>query len=94
MTLLRLALAIVAFVWLTDARAEDRCNDPIIPKPGEWNLYKITNGFIHQKDEESYASRNECERVGSDLAWCGKIRSYFCAIGDHSPSPESAESAN
>jgi hypothetical protein len=45
-----------------------------------WGLYIVTNGFMHQKDDASYATREECERVGYDLASRGKIRSYLCSV--------------
>jgi hypothetical protein len=59
------------------------CQDALISHPGEWELYIVSNGFLHSKDEETYATRNECEARAYDLLGCGKIRSHLCAIKEH-----------
>jgi hypothetical protein len=46
--------------------------------PAYWGLYKETNGNLYQREDANYATREECERVGRDLAWNGKIREYIC----------------
>jgi hypothetical protein len=44
----------------------------------KWRLHIVTNGFLHQKDDELFATRKKCDGVGYDLAARGKIRSYAC----------------
>ena len=68
------------FAWIDSIFALPEPTFAQMARP--WALYTVTNGELHQKDEESYATRNECEAVAWELLSQGRIRSHLCALED------------
>jgi hypothetical protein len=75
---LRIALALIAVIWFTEARADEAVH-PNHEGTEIYTLHIVTTNGNLEPDSPIFATEEECEREGASRA--GKIRSFTCVPG-------------